>query len=61
VKKSKTVTYRNPNNLPILYKTDPNCYRCTDDPYVPHYNCRYSGNGGKRGHTSTHCTAIGCN
>ena len=42
----------------ILYKTDPSCERCKIDPYVPHYNCMYSGNA--VGHSSAHCTANAC-
>ena len=42
----------------ILYKTDPSCNRCKTDPYVPHYNCMYSGRA--VGHSSAHCTANAC-
>jgi hypothetical protein len=42
----------------VLYTTDPTCERCKIDPYVPHYNCMYSGRA--IGHSNAHCTADAC-
>lgn len=44
--------------MKIYYQTAEGCARCTTDPYVPHYSCRYAGNA--VGHSTDHCTASGC-